>query len=191
MNIQTNFDQSSNCMIISVETNLLQKYFKNLAGMFSATKDKPSGLTISQKDGNTAIVSFPIPEGRIKVEMQRAMVAIDKNDLNNIMDVINKFANAAIRKELMNTEFIPLEGYSTDNLKVDIKAAIKAGRKFCIIDTYDSYLTQTKSREYKYNQYMVDKDTDEYSDVAILIETGKFKELKKEYKPKLKYTEWV
>ena len=194
MNIQTGFDPDSSCMTIAVETNLLIKYYTNLEGMFLATKNKPEGLTVTQRNRNTAIVAFPIPKSQIQVqkEMQRAMVGIDKRVMDDVMNVISKFVNSAIRKEFKTTEFIPLVGYPLKDLKEDIKKAITAGRRFCIIDTYDNYLKQAEQkRDYVYNQYIVEPKTDEYADVAILIETGDMKTLRKLYTDKLRVTEWT
>ena len=114
------------------------------------------------------------------------MVGIDRDDMDGIMEIINKFTNSAIRKELKQTEFIPLEGYEEDLLKEDIKTAVQNKRNLCIIDTYESYLKNEEDRKYEYNQYRVDYGTNEYSDVAILIATGKLSEVRKLYKKKLK-----
>ena len=193
MNISTGFDPEAQRLTVSVETNLLIKYYPNLASMIQRATRKPRGLEVSQRNKTTAVVTFPIPKNQVKVqeEKQRAMVAIDKSEMDDLMDIITRFANAAIRREFMTTEFIPLVGYSVDDLKEDIKKAIPEGRRFCIIDTYENYLTAQSSKNFVYNQYVIEPGTDEYADVAILIQTGNMKELQSIYTPKLKKTEWT
>lgn len=192
MNVSTGFDPDSKKITVTVNTNLLKKYHVNFKGLFQMATKKPKGLEVNIRSGNLATVSFPIPEENIKVLGEgRGMVGIDRDDMDGIMEIINKFTNSAIRKELKQTEFIPLEGYEEDLLKEDIKTAVQNKRNLCIIDTYESYLKNEEDRKYEYNQYRVDYGTNEYSDVAILIATGKLSEVRKLYKKKLKKETWV
>lgn len=192
MNVSTGFDPDSKKITVTVNTNLLKKYHVNFKGLFQMAPRKPKGLEVNIRSGNLATVSFPVPEENIKVLGEgRGMVGIDRDDMDGIMEIINKFTNSAIRKELKQTEFIPLEGYEEDLLKEDIKTAVQNKRNLCIIDTYESYLKNEEDRKYEYNQYRVDYGTNEYSDVAILIATGKLSEVRKLYKKKLKKETWV
>ena len=189
MNIQTGFDAENSRLTLAVETNLLLKYYPNFEGLFNAAHNKPSGLLVTQKNENTAVISFPI-----KKEEERdskTFVIMDGNSISSVKDIINKFVYGAVRKELKITEFLPLSGYPIGDMKNDVIAAIKAKRNFCIIDTYDNYLKQCKVQEHVYNQFKLDYGTDEYNDAAIMIETGEFDKLVKMYKPKLVKTSWI
>jgi hypothetical protein len=192
MNIQTGFDAENSRLVISFNTNLLLKYYPNFYGLLNKETQVPSGLSISKSGKNTALITFPVGKGQIgDKENDRVYLAIDKNKLTNIMNVINRFITGAIRKELNTTEFLPLEGYPEGDIKTDVVKAVEGKRNFCIIDTYENYLKQCKDREYNYNQYMVEYGTDEYYDVAIMIETGEFKDLVEKYKSKLDKTSWL
>lgn len=192
MNIQTGFDPDSKKMTVSVNTNLLKKYHINFKGLFQMAPKKPNGLEVNIKSGNLAIVTFPVPDENIKVmDGGKGYVGIEKEVMDGIMGIITKFTSSALRKELKQTEFIPLEGYDEDLLKEDIKTAVENKRNLCIIDTYDNYLKNEEKKTYEFNQYQVNYDTDEYSDVVILIATGKLSELRKLYKKKLKKENWV
>lgn len=192
MNIQTGFDPDSKKMTVSVNTNLLKKYHINFKGLFQMAPKKPNGLEVNIKSGNLAIVTFPVPDENIKVmDGGKGYVGIEKEVMDGIMGIITKFTSSALRKELKQTEFIPLEGYDEDLLKEDIKTAVENKRNLCIIDTYDNYLKNEEKKTYEFNQYQVNYDTDEYLDVVILIATGKLSELRKLYKKKLKKENWV
>jgi hypothetical protein len=195
MNIQTGFDPDSSCMTIAVETNLLIKYYTNLEGMFLATKNKPEGLTVTQRNRNTAIVAFPVPKSQIQVqkEMQRAMVGIDKRVMYDVMNVISKFVNSAIRKEFKTTEFIPLYGYSKDDLHKDIQEAVKNKRKLCIIRDYSEYLAMSQGKNgatYIFHQYMVEYGTPEYTEASILLYNKDMKSLRDMFESKLALENW-
>lgn len=192
MNVQTGFDPDSKKMTVSVNTNLLKKYHINFKGLFQMAKEKPKGLEVNIKSGNLAIVSFPIAEENIRtLGNGKGYIGVEKDVMDGIMEIITKFTTSAIRKELQQTEFIPLEGYSEDLLKEDTKKAVEGKRNLCIIDTYGNYLKNEKSRKYEYNQYVIEYGTDEYSNAVIMLITGKLSELKKLYKKKLKKEIWL
>lgn len=192
MNVSTGFDPDSKKITVTVSTNLLKKYHPNFKGLFQMAQKKPKGLEVNIKGGGRAIISFPIPEENIKVVGEgKGMVGVDREDMDGVMEIINRFANSAIRKELKQTEFVPLEGYNEESLKEDVKAAVKNKRNLCIIDTYENYLKNEEDRKYEYNQYLVDYGTDEYMNIAISIATGKLSEVRKQYKKKLKKENWV
>lgn len=201
MNITTGFDPESNRILVTLETNLLKKYYPNLVGMLSPIGNKNESLkdlSVSMRGKSSAQISLPVPKSsqkhiseKNKGKDRNVAIAVDREMMSVLFSTINRFVNSAMRKELLITEFVPLEGYDIGDLKKDIYKAIEGKRNFCIIDTYENYLSQADSKLYTYNQYIVEFGTDEYADVAILIESGEMNELKKIYSSKLKETVWL
>lgn len=188
VNIVPGVDPENNKVILNVTTNLLGDYFNNFVGYLKKCSSMPSDLEVSKKDENTAIVQFSMPENSVikKIDEQRSAVRVDLGDANT---AINGFIKAALKYKLRRTEFIPLTGYPLEDLREDVKSAIKNKRNFCILETYQEYLENNK--EFSFNQYYINYGTSEYSDVAISIMNGEMDELRDVLVPKLKQTTWV
>ena len=192
-NIVPSYNPNSGNLEIKVELNLLTKYFANFEGLIAMNKElSDKGFSVKRENPTTAIVSIPIPDSQVSPPNEDGigMVRAEGVGISTFFETLNSFVNSAIKKELRITEFVPLNGYSVEDLQNDIKAAIKAKRNLCIIGEYSEYLEKQKSGDFAYHQKMVEYGTEEYADVAILINEGNMDELKKIYEPKLVYTEW-
>jgi hypothetical protein len=192
-NIVPSYNPISGNLEITIEMNLLKKYFPNFEGLISMDEElSQKGCTATQTSSTTALVSLPVDKSMTTPPDENGMGRInaDESGVVSLFKVLNSFVNSAIKKELRITEFIPLHGYPVEDLQTDIEAAVKAKRNLCIIGEYEEYLERQRSGNFSYHQYMIDYGTEEYVDAAILIKDGKLDELRKLYEPKLVYTEW-
>lgn len=193
MNISPGFDPNNNRITFNVKTNLLVKYFSNFSGLILNDKTLPKGIEVSQESENSAVISFPAPENAIKRETENMKaIAIDVNIVNKIEDIVSMFVRSGIRKELKTTEFIPLYGYSIENLSKEIIQAYKNGRNYCIVKDYDEYLNMVEKNEYKFHQYVLSKELNkkDYMDVTLLIYNKNIEEVRKKFENKLKLKNW-
>lgn len=163
-----------------MESNLLKRYYLNLYGLLENYKDL-KGIKLKKTGVNKAAL-------RLTQEINSKN---NKSILEKLNHVINLFVNSGLKKELKTTEFIPLNGYSVSNMQEEILKAVKNKRKICIIKDYQEYLNNgIEKNSYRFNQYMIDYGTDEYYNAVILINSGDFETLKKDYIPKLKAENW-
>lgn len=193
MNISPGFDPNNNRITFNVKTNLLVKYFSNFSGLILNDKTLPKGIEVSQESENSAVISFPAPENAIKKETENMKaIAIDVNIVNKIENIVNMFVRSGLRKELKTTEFIPLYGYSIENLSKEIIQAYKNGRNYCIVKDYDEYLNMVEKNEYKFHQYVLSKELNkkDYMDVTLLIYNKNIEEVRNKFEKKLKLKNW-
>ena len=193
MNISPGFDPNNNRITFNVKTNLLVKYFSNFSGLILNDKTLPKGIEVSQESENSAVISFPAPENAIKKETENMKaIAIDVNIVNKIENIVNMFVRSGLRKELKTTEFIPLYGYSIENLSKEIIQAYKNGRNYCIVKDYDEYLNMVEKNEYKFHQYVLSKETSkkDYMDVTLLVYNKNIEEVRNMFEKKLKLKNW-
>lgn len=192
MKLIPGFDPSENKVTISIETNLINKYFPNLVGLVKDCPDVPRGIDVEQFSNNTAVISFPIGD-EDDFKKTSTGVAINSRKMDSIQNVINDFVNCALRHELRKTEFIPLHGYPLEDLMKDVKNAAKAKRNLCLIKEYSEYLNMEKERLYKFTQLIIPADSNEWADVILLILEGKkgLKKLQDNYESKLSFVEWI
>lgn len=193
MNISPGFDPNNNRITFNVKTNLLVKYFSNFSGLILNDKTLPKGIEVSQESENSAVISFPAPENSIKRETENMKaIAIDVNIVNKIENIVSMFVRSGIRKELKTTEFIPLYGYSIENLSKEIIQAYKNGRNYCIVKDYDEYLNMVEKNEYKFHQYVLSKELNkkDYMDVTLLIYNKNIEEVRNKFENKLKLKNW-
>ena len=177
----------------TIELNLFKYYFDNFEGLIEMDEDLSKCNTqVRRVDINKAIVSIPIKKEDIKTTGENsAIVRLEGVDvIRSLYNILNSFTRVALKKELSKTEFIPLNGYSIDSLKVDVVSAVKGKRKLCIIDEYSEYLRMQKENSLVYNQYIIEYGTSEYADAVLLLIDGNLDELKKRYSSKLERTEW-
>lgn len=192
MKVTPGYDPNSRNITLELKTNLLKKYYNNFEGMVSSSQELPKGTTVKQKDIDVAIISFPVPKNasfKTNEKSGLGYIAVDPQNIDVFGKVINKFVNAALRKEFRQTEFIPLSGYPIENLKDEIKEALKNKRNFCIIDTYENYL-KLKELNYVFQQAYVEFGTTEYSKTAILINKGDIEGLRAMWSDKLIANGW-
>lgn len=193
MNISPGFDPNNNRITFNVKTNLLVKYFSNFSGLILNDKTLPKGIEVSQESENSAVISFPAPENAIKKETENMKaIAIDVNIVNKIENIVSMFVRSGLRKELKTTEFIPLYGYSIENLSKEIIQAYKNGRNYCIVKDYDEYLNMVEKNEYKFHQYVLSKELNkkDYMDVTLLIYNKNIEEVRNKFEKKLKLKNW-
>lgn len=196
MRIQSSLDGESQQLVMSVTSNLIEKFYPNLCGLIKNTKNLPSGLQISRKDKNTAVVTFPVPkEHMMSVEGNPQVKSVSSAVFNPVIMVIKEFTNLGLRNLTKRREFLPLEGYPEEDLQKDMKACLEAKRDIVIIDNYQSYLDNMESisgGSYSFNQCVLGytENASEYCDVAIMIERGRFKEWREIYSKKLEKTDW-
>ena len=194
MDIQPGYDPEKKCITLSVRTYMITRYFQNLKGMIKECSDTPKNTEVVQVDDDTALIKFPAESSGsiVKSSDNKMAVGVNVVVMETFQNIINTFMNCALRKELKTTEFIPLYGYSIDNLKEDIQVAVKNKRKFCIIKDYSEYLAiqNKKVEKYEFHQVMVEVGTPEYTDVAILLYQKKIDELREMFEKKLKLENW-
>lgn len=198
MEIKNGYDPEKGRMIVYFHSNLIIDYYQNLKVMLDKSEGLPTDTTVDRGGIDFAVISFPISRvggnvvksEQINEDLSRITLALPKEEIDAVYNACNRFINAALRKLLKTTEFIPLEGYSVSSLQEDIKAAIANKRRLCIIDTYSSYLSNSKTGNYVYNQYLIPYGSNEWADVVLDIKEGNIKKLRKDYKGKLKITNW-
>ena len=199
--IREGFNPEENKISISVKSALIKKYFANLKGMIKTGDGIPREAEVERLDagGDVAVITFPVPEDSTfkKVDENVGAVGVNAEKMSVFYSVIYKFLNSAIRSEFKRVEFLTLSGYGLENLKQDVKNAIENKRNFAILHTYQEYLDSQKlvpkgeKKEIQFNQVYVNYGTELYADVAILIQLGKIKELKKLVEPLFKLTKWA
>lgn len=199
--IREGFNPEENKISISVKSALIKKYFANLKGMIKTGDGIPREAEVERLDagGDVAVITFPVPEDSTfkKVDENVGAVGVNAEKMSVFYSVIYKFLNSAIRSEFKRVEFLTLSGYDLENLKQDVKNAIENKRNFAILHTYQEYLDSQKlvpkgeKKEIQFNQVYVNYGTELYADVAILIQQGKIKELRKLVEPLFKLTKWA
>ena len=199
--IREGFNPEENKISISVKSALIKKYFANLKGMIKTGDGIPREAEVERLDagGDVAVITFPVPEDSTfkKVDENVGAVGVNAEKMSVFYSVIYKFLNSAIRSEFKRVEFLTLSGYGLENLKQDVKNAIENKRNFAILHTYQEYLDSQKlvpkgeKKEIQFNQVYINYGTELYADVAILIQQGKIKELRKLVEPLFKLTKWA
>ena len=170
----------------------------------SSLKKKLSDITDTVwKSGADEISVGVTPAGVGESFGGNSSVCISVETMTAIKESLLGFYKKAVKKRFSMTEFIPLNGYGWNDLKEDVKKAIEGKRNFCILETYEDYLdlvggekeSTSKSKKNK-NRFLVKHldvpyMSDDYCDIAILIETDKEQDLKEKYTPKLVKSEWM
>lgn len=180
--------------IVTINTPLIEKYYQNLVGMLKGDRDCPRDITIARLSSNTVSLRFQMGEGGLRGEPVGGKIGIDETGakpLINVLSIAKRFSFAAYKHSIRGYEFIPLSGYSIDELKKDILAALDNKRSFALIDTYSHYKDLMESPEKTYKQYLIPYDSKEYVDVFLMIRRGDLKGLSKTYKGKLKEYSWM
>lgn len=198
--IKEGFNPEDNRVSISVKTALIKKYYSNFSGLIKNGTGTPKGTVVERLDADTANITFPIPENSTfkKIDETKAAVGVDSEKMGYFYSTINKFIQSAIRREFRTTEFVILgKDYKLEDTQQDVKNAISNKRNFAILHTFAEYLESQKpvekggKKELEFNQVYVEYGTSLYADVAILIQQGNMKELRKLVEPMFKLTKWV
>lgn len=200
MEIQNSFDPNEKRLQLIVTSNLLNNFFPNFSGMIKNSSKKldltEDQIRVEKTGKNTAVISFPLPVDSqvMKVDEQKMAVTMNPLSMEVLKDSINRFCNAALRKTLKTTEFLPMFGYPIEDLKKDVKKAVESKRNFCIIKDYQEYLDFSNSKgspKYCFTQVMAEYRSDLWADTVLLILEDKIDELRKLVEPLYKKTEWI
>lgn len=190
---------------ISIDSNLIGRFFSNLKGLTLNHKDCPPGLKVEKTGNTTALITFPsgINPGILSGQSESGMVGIPTEnamEIQKVTEMVKDFLNQAVKYSIKKTEFIPLydftgdsRNYSLSEMQEDVVEALKNKRSLCIIDKFQDYLDNTKSQDYRFNQYLLKYDGEsagEYVDFILMVRSGKIKELREKYSGKLTKTEW-
>lgn len=197
MNIQPGYDPEKKRVVLNIDMYLLGRYFNNFSGMILKESGIPKDTKVEQLGETTARITFPVDSSSsiFRHSEDHMSIGINMEVMELFQKVINSFIGSALRKELKTTEFIPLNGYPSENLKVDIQAAVKNKRKLCVIEDYSEYLAMSEPKEkggakYVFHQRIVEPGTSEYTETAILLYQEKMDELRKMFDGKLQLTSW-
>ena len=193
MKVSPGFDPRNKKITLEFQTNLLKKYYPNFEGMITTDSSIPSGTNVQQTREDTAVITFPVPKNTsIKNDSENGVgyIAVEPENMEIFGNVINKFVNAALRKEFKTTEFIPLEGYPIEKLRNEIRSALENKRNFCIIDTYENYLKLTQKNNYEFNQAILEFGSTDYAKTAVLVYRGDIEGLRKMWSERLKLDSW-
>jgi hypothetical protein len=192
MNVQPGYNPEKRRVTLSVESNLIKRYFPNFSGMVKENPSVPKDTEVELFDERTAVITFPLdPSSSIVKAGENSMaIGISSDKMEVFQDIINSFANCALRKELRTTEFIPLHGYPKEDLQKDIQEAVKNKRKLCIIKDFSEYKAMSGEKKYIFHQAMVEYGTHEYSEASILLFKGELGTLRKMYEDKLVLENW-
>lgn len=199
MGVEPN-ETGKNKLIITVKSPLFPRYFNDLKHIVEENERNidglPSDIRVRNSGQGEALITFSIDHDPIESSVPgRSMVKLNGKHMESINVALNIWVNVAMKQELNRVEFIPLHGYSAEDLKKDVQTAVANKRDLCIIRTYAEYLNSQKAKTAKdaftFVQYLVKYGSDEYSDVAIALYNKELKELRQTYENKLVQTEWV
>lgn len=197
MRLITGVDPERNMMAIKFQVGFLDKYYSNLEGLLLNKSSFPDGLELTRCGENEVEITFPIPENAEQKKMTEntygIMIEDSAGKFQNLNKTINLFINSGMRKELSITEFIPLNGYPQEDLVKDIKESKKNKRNLCIIKDFSEYIRNQESREYKFNQKLVEYGTSEWADIILEILSPDFSlsKLRKKYNNQLELVCWL
>lgn len=183
MKINQEFNKDNLKLSIEVQSNLLKKYYPNLVGLLSQEQSVPEGYSISQVAQDVAKILIPV------TSIDREKEAFGFN-AGPVLEVIDKFTNAAIRYELEHTEFIPLSGYPLSDLQKDIKVSVSNERNLCVLKEYSEYLRMEAEKKFQFTQVILDYGTQDWADAVLDVIYGRLDDLTKRLSPQLKLTDW-
>lgn len=209
MEIIENYDPVEKKVLLNITTNLFNKYYTNFNGLIKLklnNREIPINTEIKRLSNTEAQISFPLPnDSRIeKVDDTKLKVGINFNAIKSFFVTIDKFVISALKAEFSSVEFLPIDetDYSLENLKSDVKEAIKNKRNFVLLHTHKEFLEgssisnyksdNTKKKTIKYNQVYISykDDASDYSNIALMILNGQMNELRKWANPRFKLTTW-
>lgn len=190
MRVTPDFNSQTLTMTLTVESSLMNKYFANFKGMVMK-QNSISGLEVNQKSKNAATITFPLPKDSMPKPFGGMMsISLNGNDLAQLKSVFDEFEVIARNRERRNIEFIPLDGYSFDEMSEEIKEAVTNKKDLMIIKDFSEFQKSEKTGKCNFNQYRLDYGTSEYADAVIMIWKKQKEALRKMYQDKLVYTEW-
>lgn len=191
MKVTHNFNPKAQVLEFHVESFFLESYFQNFKNMIQFINKESGEVKVCRKTDNTAVISVP-------VLVDGNSIAINAAVKFSLDTALKEFEQLAFEKERNNLEFIPLSGYSADNLSVEIKDTVEKKRSLLIIKSYKEFLRSNSSNskvniedKFVFNQYRIEYGTKEYFDAVLMIYNKDLSGLRKTYAKKLKETKWL
>ena len=169
---------------------------------FKVSKEEMSRISSKASTISSILNNKDIPEelkssmmDYVNKDVEVSVISVDGNDTSNplgkVNNVINKFISLALKDKLKTTEFLPINNYPDNELKVDVLNALQGKRNLCIIDDFENYKEQTRLNTYSFNQYIVKYGTSEYADTILMLVNDEFDKFKEYYNDKLISTSWI
>lgn len=187
------YDSFSKQLFLEYRSKLLKSHSKLFEKTFYELKEKgelPERVQIKSVTPEKCVLILPTKiKGEEKLNDGDRIENIPPEVHELVSSLIEKFTDKALEAEFENVEFIPLSGYSIEELKKDITSSIKEKRDFCLIDTYENYKMFNKREINSIRQYLAPFNSDEWANIALIINSENLVELKK-LKKKLIFTEW-
>ena len=203
MKVTNMYNTDTSESYVLVESELLRKYYTNFLGLFLLGKQRTKALeSIILERINESSVKVIIsskkdskeasPIGMILPFPTVTAMSINKDTIDAIDDVINKFVETASIRKTNTTEIIPLTGYNEKKLKAEVRNAVEKKRNLILIDSYQTWLNtvQAKSLDKTFEQYEIKYGTLEYANVVLSILEDKLYLINEKYKNKLKTLPW-
>ena len=215
MKISPSYNPEESKFSIEFSTELLKDYFFNFRGMVLDSDIAPKDVEVTKKTPETALITFTVNREDMKSSEKSipdeilskfgSMLGISSENISggvmvssdsipsfkNVQLIIQDFIKSASVYRFSKTEFVPLDNYSVELLKVDCKNAIEAKRDFCIVDDFIKYRKAMDDMSYVLNHITIPYGTSEYVDVALLIFNDRFEELVKWMSPRLENKAWL
>lgn len=196
--ISSSVDQGGQRMVVTVNTNLIDRYYPHLCGMLKVSKTCPRGIQVEKAAKDTAIITFPIPKSNMgpirNTPDGNSVVGIDASFLEPLLKELNRFASLSVRNMSKHVEFLPINdlsgGYSEEERRSDVVTAIKNKRDFLLLDSYKTYKEEVEAGRYQFKQVLVKYGTSDYADISIWIEKNNLEPLKKYFKDNAKVVNW-
>lgn len=116
---------------------------------------------------------------------------------DEFLTFLGMFIMTAIGHMMSHSEFIPLKGYSFENLKKESTDALKANRRFILIKDYDQYKSinpQTGTCKFDIKIIDPEENKNEYAEIYCILQKSPKeaqKELIKKYSNQLKEDDWT
>jgi len=156
---------------VSVESPLFKEYFLNFEGLIR-NKFNPE-TPVTRLSADSLYIDIPIEK------------------INDVLNLSRSFVGEAVKNKLQHTEFIPLRGYSAEDLKNDVVNANNGKRDFMLVDTFQNYEKHTQDGSYTFNQYQVKYGTSEWTDIFLDLYEKNLKSVRERYQDKLTNQNWI
>ena len=188
------YDSSSHRLMVEFNNVLLENHWDLFSELIAEASKKsylPKNTEFKKVSSEKALIVIPYKlEGAENLEDGDRIENLPSQVTEHLSNVLESFSKKAVDLEMKNLEFMPLSGYSLDQMKEDLIQAIKDKRDLVLIDTYSNYKKLVQKETTETNQCVLKYLDNDYADVAYLIYSGNLSELKK-YKSKLEVKRWI
>lgn len=199
MNIVKAYSPEAETLLIIVSSTAIDdsgyNYIKDVVDRLNKDpeideKNKP--IYISQGQGNSVTVSFKHsfdPETDVMIDSER--IGVLSSGIGPIANEVMKAVAHLLSKHLSNLEFLPMKGYSLENLRSELDAAIENKRDLAVHEFYNDWKEMNALNKSEFPGIKLEYGTDEWADVILDFKTLGSKELVKKYKPMLTEITWI